>query len=502
MKTNRSGGILIHFTSLPGPYGIGDFESAWNFLHFLKKAGQSCWQFLPTGPGADAFGQSPYMTLSAMAGNPLLISPQHLLKDGLVDNKDLADVPSFSAYRVNFADVEAFKERIFQTAYKTFLQRSDLQQQLSSFCASHPWLHDYALFLSLREKHGYKAWNQWPKKFARCDKKTLKAAQHELSESIYYHKFIQFIFYRQWKKFRDQAKELGIKLIGDIPIYVGLDSADVWSNQSCFDLDQKTLQPRNVAGVPPDYFSDTGQRWGNPLYLWEVDNMPNSHLYNWWRQRFTVLAEMVDIVRIDHFRGFEAYWQIPASEKTAIKGKWVKGPGVFFFDQVASEIKNLEIIAEDLGVITPEVAALRDTLGFPGMKILQFAFDSDEHNLYLPHNFETTNCIVYTGTHDNDTTVGWYHDNGIPQRSKDRARRYANCDGTVIHKDFIRLAYSSVARLALIPLQDALGFGNDCRMNKPSTQSDNWVWRCGPEFLRDDVADYLRGEIQFYGRGK
>jgi 4-alpha-glucanotransferase len=501
MKTKRSGGILIHLTSLPGPYGIGDFDSACNFLHFLAKAGQSCWQFLPTGPGADVFGQSPYMTLSAMAGNPLLISPQQLLDDGLIDNTALSDVPTFSEYSVYFAEVAEFKEKIFQAAYKTFLLRSDLQQQLTSFCATHPWLTDYALFMSLREKHNYKAWYQWPKKFARRDTKVLTAARHELSERVNYHKFIQFIFFRQWMRFRDQAQEFNIKLIGDIPIYVGLDSADVWANQACFDLNPKTLKPRNVAGVPPDYFSDTGQRWGNPLYLWEIDNKPNKQLYQWWRQRFTVLAEMIDIVRIDHFRGFESYWKIPATEKTAIKGKWVKGPGVSFFDHVASEIEHLEIIAEDLGIITPDVAKLRDTLGFPGMKILQFAFDSDEDNLYLPHNFETTNCIVYTGTHDNDTTVGWYLDSSVPQRSKDRVRRYANCDGTVIHKDFIRLAYSSVAKLAIIPMQDVLGFGSDCRMNKPSTSTENWVWRCGPEFLRNDIAEYLLEEIQFYGRG-
>lgn len=502
MKTTRTGGLLIHFTSLPGPYGIGDFESACNFLHFLKKAGQSYWQFLPTGPGADVFGQSPYMTLSAMAGNPLLISPQQLVIDRLVDTIDLSNVPNFSEYTVDFSEVTNFKEIIFQIAYKAFLLRSDLQQQLTSFCSSHPWLDDYALFLSLREKYGQKPWYHWPKKFARREKKAITAARHELAERVNFFKFIQFIFFRQWLMFREKAQECGIQLIGDIPIYVGLDSADVWANQSCFDIDNKTLKPRNVAGVPPDYFSETGQRWGNPLYLWEIDNKPNKQLYQWWRQRFAVLSEMVDVVRIDHFRGFESYWQIPASEKTAIKGKWVSGPGVFFFDQVAGEIKNLGIIAEDLGIITPEVAKLRDTLGFPGMKILQFAFDSDEDNLYLPHNFDTTNCIVYTGTHDNDTTVGWYLDNSVPQRSKDRVRRYANSDGTVIHKDFIRLAYSSIAKLAIVPFQDALGFGSDCRMNKPSTNKDNWVWRCGPEFLRNDVAEYLQEEMKFYGRGK
>lgn len=502
MKMTRSGGILTHITSLPGPYGIGDLESACNFLSFLKKAGQSCWQFLPTGPGADIFGQSPYMTLSAMAGNPLLVSPQQLVSDFLVDNEELSDVPSFSDYAVDFSAVTAFKNNLLQSAYKKFLRMDELQQDYLSFCESHTWLNDYALYQSLREHHGEKAWFHWPKNIASRKAKALADSRDKLADSINYHKFVQFIFFRQWDHFRRHATDADIRLIGDIPIYVGLDSADVWANQSCFDLDRKTLQPLHVAGVPPDYFSNTGQLWGNPLYLWSKGKKANKQLYTWWKQRFTVLSELIDVVRIDHFRGFESYWQVPASEKTAMNGKWIAGPGKYFFDQVASEICDLEIIAEDLGTITPEVLELRDSLGYPGMKILQFAFDSDADNLYLPHNFETSNCIVYTGTHDNDTTVGWYLDENVDQRSKDRLRRYANCDGTVIHKDTIRLAYSSVAKLAVIPIQDVLGFGSDCRMNTPSTNSGNWTWRCAPEFLRNDVAEYLRQEIQFYGRGR
>lgn len=502
MKMTRSGGILIHITSLPGPYGIGDLESARNFLSFLKKAGQSCWQFLPTGPGADIFGQSPYMTLSAMAGNPLLISPLQLVSDCLIDNVELNDVPSFPEYAVDFSAVTEFKNNLLQSAYRKFLKTDELQQDYLAFCKSHSWLDDYALYLSLREHHGQKPWFRWPKGIASRNAKALAASRDKLGDRISYHKFVQFVFFRQWDHFRQHAIDAGIRLIGDIPIYVGLDSADVWANQSCFDLDRKTLQPLHVAGVPPDYFSKTGQRWGNPLYLWSTGKRANKQLYTWWKLRFTMLSELVDVVRIDHFRGFESYWQIPAFEKTAVNGKWITGPGKSFFDQVASEISGLEIIAEDLGTITPEVLELRDSLGYPGMKILQFAFDSDADNLYLPHNFETTNCIVYSGTHDNDTSVGWYLDENVAQESKNRLRRYANCDGTVIHKDFIRLAYSSVAKLAVIPLQDVLGFGSDCRMNTPSTSSGNWIWRCAPEFLRNDVAESLRLEIQFYGRGR
>jgi 4-alpha-glucanotransferase len=501
MKMTRSGGILAHITSLPGPYGIGDLESACDFLSFLKKAGQSCWQFLPTGPGADIFGQSPYMTLSAMAGNPLLISPQQLVSDCLLDNKELSDVPFFSDYAVDFSAVSAFKKSLLQSAYKNFLKTKKLQQEYLEFCESHTWLNDYALYQSLREYYGEKAWFQWPKNIASRNTKALDDLRDKLADSIKYHIFVQFVFFRQWDHFRRYATDARIKLIGDIPIYVGLDSADVWANQSCFDLNRKTLKPLHVAGVPPDYFSNTGQRWGNPLYLWNKGAKANTQLYTWWKQRFMVLSELVDVVRIDHFRGFESYWQVPASEKTAMNGKWITGPGKYFFDQVASEISDIQIIAEDLGTITPEVLELRDSLGYPGMKILQFAFDSDADNLYLPHNFETSNCIVYTGTHDNDTTVGWYLDENVDQKSKDRLRRYANCDGTVIHKDAIRLAYSSVAQLAVVPIQDVLGFGTDCRMNTPSTSTGNWTWRCGPEFLRNDVAKYLRREIQFYGRG-
>lgn len=502
MLHQRSSGILAHITSLPGPFGIGDLDGACFFLDFLSNAGQSFWQFLPTVPGAGAFGHSPYMGLSAFAGNPLLISPHLLLEKGLLQKADLSAKPLFSEYLVEFPAVSDFKEKILANAFSQFESAGLYHEDFDIFCREQGWLDDYALFMSLRERFDFKPWYDWPRAIARYENNAIGQAYVDLGERVRFHKFVQFIFFEQWRRLRQAARKKGIGLIGDIPIYVGFDSADVWANQGCFDLDQRTLQPRNVAGVPPDYFSETGQRWGNPLYRWDVDNKPNKELYSWWKRRFVHIGEMVDVVRIDHFRGFASYWQIPAKEETAVKGRWVKGPGISFFNQVKNEIKDLVIIAEDLGVITPDVIKLRDSLQFPGMKILQFAFDSDSKNLYLPHNYDDPNAVVYTGTHDNDTTVGWYFDESVPLVSKDRARKYANSDGGVIHRDFIRMAFSSNARLAIIPLQDVLGFGADCRMNMPSIPEGNWVWRCADRFLSDEVIHYLQEETGFYGRGR
>lgn len=502
MLNGRTSGILAHISSLPGPYGIGDMDSACFFLDFLKAAGQQFWQFLPTGPGCDVFGNSPYMSLSAFAGNPLFISPHLLFEKGLVHKYDLDRCPAFSEYTVDFRAVGAYKDELLDKAFKNFESHELYVNDFYTFCRKQSWLDDFALFMSLRDKFDQKPWYEWPRKIAVCDKKALAEVGAELEGRVRYHKFVQFVFFEQWKRMRQAAVKKDVGLIGDIPIYVGHDSADVWANQCCFDLDSQTLMPRNVAGVPPDYFSETGQRWGNPLYRWLDNGKPNKALYKWWRRRFVQIGSMVDVVRIDHFRGFASYWQIPAEEETAIKGKWVKGPGKSFFDRVKKEIKTLSIIAEDLGVITPDVEELRDSQGFPGMKILQFAFDSDEKNAYLPHNFTTVNSVVYTGTHDNDTTLGWYYDDSVASASKDRARRYANSDGSVIHKDFIRLAMSSVANLAIIPLQDVLGFGSDCRMNMPSSTEGNWIWRCAPRFLNDEAKLFLREESQFYGRAK
>ncbi len=499
MSMNRKSGVLAHITSLPARFGIGDIgQAALDFINFLHNSGQSCWQFLPINPVCEAFDYSPYMSLSAFAGCPLLISPREMVKMGFLDENEIDISFIINEYRVQFSEVACFKEKIFHLAFTKF-KKSNIAMEFDNFCAQEKkWLDDYALFMSLRQEFNNLPWFKWPQPLAKRRRKSLALWRTKLSDEILLHKFIQYVFHEQWMKLRSYAKAKDIRLIGDIPIYVGYDSADVWAHQDCFML--KKMMPTHVAGVPPDYFSETGQRWGNPLYQWQKNKKHNKNLYEWWRQRLAKIGALVDIVRIDHFRGFESFWQIPADEETAINGTWVKGPDKFFFKQMAKVTVDLEIIAEDLGIITPEVDELRRSCGFPGMKILQFAFDSDETNSYLPHNFTSTNTVVYTGTHDNDTTVGWYYDPDIAESSKNRVRRYANADGSRIHWDFIRLAYSSIAETAIIPLQDVLGFGTDCRMNRPSTKSENWRWRCASRFLNDEISRNLRTEVVFYNR--
>jgi 4-alpha-glucanotransferase len=499
MKLKRGSGILLHITSLPGPEGIGGLgPNAFAFVDFLAKAGQQYWQFLPIGPCSRAFGMSPYMSLSAFAGNPLMISMSKLYGQGLL--RRWAPQSDFSEYLVDYDAVLKFKHPLLKEACQTYFDGEDTEG-FEKFCSQQNWLDEYALYMALREKFNKKSWTAWPRKFAARHPEALRKARRELADRIRYHKFVQYCFFSQWFELKRHANQQGIRLIGDIPIYVGLDSVDVWAFQENYLLDKQKLTPTHVAGVPPDYFSTTGQRWGNPIYRWKLDDgKDNEPLYAWWRQRFLCKFQIADIIRIDHFRGFEAHWQIPAAEKTAINGEWVKGPGIGFFMKIARNIGSLQIIAEDLGVVTPEVEELRDRLQYPGMKILQFAFDSNADNAYLPHNYTTTNCVVYSGTHDNDTTVGWYLSDRVNSLGKERARRYAHSDGNEIHWDFIRLAYSSIADIAIIPLQDALGFGSDCRMNTPSTSEGNWRWRCAGRFLQGGLAARLYDETAFYGR--
>ena len=493
----RGSGILLHFTSLPDPYGIGSLGKwAHWFLDFLQASGQQYWQFLPITPTSPIFDNSPYMSLSAFAGNPLLIDPRGLAEAGLLDKRDLI-APEFSEYLVDFPRVIALKTELLGQAFAAF--RIDPDPAFVDFCESRTWLVDYALFMSLREENHLAPWYQWPGPEARRQPAALDRARDRLAERILYHQFEQFIFHCQWQSLQRAAREKKIILIGDIPIYVALDSVDVWAHQQFYKLDPDRLTPTHVAGVPPDYFSDTGQRWGNPVYRWYDDQGRINHsLVNWWQERFNRIFSQMDMVRIDHFRGFESYWEIPAAEKTAIKGRWVPGPGLAFFKALDS--KNMSIIAEDLGVITPEVEKLRDALGFPGMKILQFAFDSDMTNPYLPHNYKTSNCVVYTGTHDNDTTVGWYLGEKCTPGARAALNRYANSNGNDIARDMVRIAMASVADLATIPLQDLLGFGSDCRMNTPSTIKNNWRWRCAPGFLNTELSARLKEETEFYNR--
>ncbi len=498
---NRASGILAHISSLPSPYGIGDIGySSWKFLDFLKSSGQSLWQFLPTVPTNPIFDNSPYMGDSAFAGSPLLLSMELMEEEGLLPQVDLSQ-ESFSEYQTNFPAVIRFKEKLLREAFTNFDITTDSYVQ---FCQESFWLQDFCLFLSLKNKFKQKGWFDWPIDIANREQQTLVAAQKELKDSMQYYAFEQFMFHKQWTILKEKARARHVRLIGDIPIYVGWDSADVWAHQEIFELDHRSHEPVNVAGVPPDYFSKTGQRWGNPLYRWNSTKEPiKTNLETWWTLRFQAAFEKVDIVRLDHFRGFESYWSVPATHKTALKGKWVKGPGIAFFQSLNKKLGKLEIIAEDLGEITEEVIKLRDDLQLPGMKVLQFAFDQNRKNTFLPCNYSTPNCVAYTGTHDNDTSVGWFLSERLNDAQRKEIKQYCNKNSIEtgeIHKELIYLALSSICKYAIIPLQDLLGFGNDCKMNSPGTKEGNWTWRCAERFLTEDVSDWLYKQCELFAR--
>ncbi len=503
LSERRRSGILAHITSLPSPYGIGDIGNAsYDFLDFLVESGQSCWQFLPLNPTNTLFDNSPYMSNSAFAGSPLLISPDRLAADGLISSSSLSDHLDFSPYITDYQAVGDFKKILLREAFAHFRTQPD--PRYDDFLLSHTWLDDYALFMALKDHFKNSPWFHWPSEIAARKPKAMQQQHELLNDAIDYYRFEQFIFYTQWSALREKAAEREILLFGDIPIYVGLDSVDVWAHQNIYDLDPSTHMPTTVSGVPPDYFSETGQRWGNPLYRWDSDSKEVlQHLENWWVERLTAVFELVDIARIDHFRAFESYWAIPAENETAIDGVWLPGPGIDFFNTIEKRLGHLDIVAEDLGIITDEVLKLRDALGFPGMKVLQFAFDGNPDNYFLPQNFETSNCVVYTGTHDNDTTVGWFFSNEINEEQRHTVKRMANRrlhDETAIHQDMIYLALSSTSNLSIFPLQDILGFGNDCRMNTPGVPQGNWGWRCAPQFLNHEVRDYMRAQTTLFGR--
>ena len=502
-QNKRASGILAHFSSLPSPYGIGDIgHSAYAFLDFLQESGQTLWQFLPTGPTNSVFDNSPYMSTSAFAGSPLLISLDLLAEDGLLIKSDFK-IPAFSKYQTAFKDVAAFKNKYLQNAFNTF-DTTAQNAAFEKFKTNTTWLADYCLFMTLKEVYHQKGWFDWPDKLATRDPKSLAEATTLYAKRMNYFAFEQFTFFNQWELLKSRANSRNVKLIGDIPIYVGWDSVDVWANQAIFLLNPKSHSPIEVAGVPPDYFSKTGQRWGNPLYRWNSSNKEvKKQLYSWWTERFRSIFSMVDIARVDHFRGFESYWAIPAKHKTAIKGKWVKGPGITLFEEIYKTLGPLQIIAEDLGEITPEVIALRDKLHFPGMKILQFAFDGNKENNFLPYNFDSPNSVIYTGTHDNDTTVGWFLSDQVTDSERKQLRTFCNHnpdDNSEIHKDLIHLALSSISKYAVFPLQDVLGFGNDCKMNSPGSKEGNWAWRCAPRFLTKDISNWLRTQCELFGR--
>ncbi len=490
----REAGILLHLTSLPGPHGIGDLGSgALGFVDFLESAGQRLWQILPITPLGH--GNSPYASPSAMASNPLLISLDLLANEGLLAPEDLAGAEAFPSDRVDYGPVTAFKLDKLKKAHRSFVSDASTQQrsELEAFCGkAASWLEEYALFMALKDAHNGDLWLKWELDLVKRRSEALDRSRQQLAESVDFHKFLQFQFARQWSALRGYANSHGVRIIGDIPIFVALDSADVWSHQELFHLDEQG-RPTVVAGVPPDYFSRTGQRWGNPLYRWETMAQQG---YQWWIERFRTTLGQVDIVRIDHFRGFEAYWEIPAQHSTAEHGQWVKGPGEAFFRAMESALGHLPVIAENLGLITPEVEELRLKLGYPGMLVLQFAFDDGAANPYLPHNY-ARRSVGYTGTHDNDTTLGWFESRTPEER--ERVRRYLGNNGE-ISWELIRLLFQSVAGMAVLPIQDVLALGTEARMNMPGQAEGNWTWRLFPGQLTTQHAERLREFSELYGR--
>ena len=495
MIAGRAAGILLHPTSLPGRYGIGDLgPEAHHWVGWLERSGCRLWQMLPLGP--TGYGDSPYQSFSAFAGNPLLISPDVLLEDGLLTTEELEPVPVFPEERIDFGAVIEWKGALLARLTDAFASRASaaVREAYAAFGeAQAGWLDDYAVFMALKRAHAGAPWTEWGAELRRRDPEALEVARREQAVEIEGQRVRQFLFFRQWAALSDAAHAAGIQVVGDIPIFVAHDSADVWSHPGLFYLDDVGM-PTVVAGVPPDYFSPTGQRWGNPLYRWPEMRADD---YAWWLKRLKAVLSLVDIVRLDHFRGFEAYWEVPASATTAEIGRWVPGPGRGFLSAIRSALGDLPIIAEDLGLITPGVVELRDSFGLPGMKILQFAFSGDPEHEFLPHNYPVQ-CVVYTGTHDNDTVVGWYA--SAPEDSRDFCRRYLGRDGTDIAADLLRAAWGSVAQWALAPLQDVLGLGTEARMNYPSREHGNWGWRVRADQLTGDLADNLAGLSGVYGR--
>ncbi len=487
MPTQRKCGIICHPTSMPGRFGIGELgEAACRFIDFLARAGQSIWQILPLGP--TSYGDSPYQPFSAFAGNPLLIDLQQLVEEGLLSEEDVALETPFPEGRVLYGRVMEFKNRVLRVSYRNYAHQGSrrLGNELDAFCEEqNGWLADYALFMALKQRFDWAAWTDWDSDIALREDKAVAKWRHALRDEVDYQCYLQFQFSRQWERVRRYANDAGITIIGDVPIFVGQDSADVWSRRELFQLDQQG-RPTVVAGVPPDYFSTTGQLWGNPLYRWQV--MREDH-YGWWMARLEAILSKVDLVRLDHFRGFAGYWEVSVGEKTAINGRWVKGPGEDFFRRVLDKFGELPIIAEDLGLISEDVIALRKAYGLPGMKVLQFAFGSDASNPYLPHNYKR-DCVAYTATHDNDTTVGWYA--AADEEIMCKVRAYAGTDGKAINWTFIRMVMNSVADTAVYPLQDVLGLGSEARLNQPGRSDGNWTWRYREDALSESLADTLR----------
>ena len=482
----RASGILVHPSCFPSRGGIGDFgPAAIEFLDFLAAAKQTLWQILPLGPAG--YGNSPYSCISAFAGNPFLISLERLTERGWIDGKRVESSHDQSC-AVNFAEIEKTKVPLLQEAAANFIANADAthRERFEKFCWLNGWwLEDYVLFETLRRHFDAHSWNEWPRELAERKPGALEKARRDFADEINQSRALQFFFYEQWRALHRECERRGIKVIGDVAIFVSYDSADVWAHPDLFRLNPD-LSPQVVAGVPPDYFSKNGQRWGNPLYRWDV---LRERGYEWWLQRMKWVLQTCDMVRIDHFRGFESYWEIPADEETAINGRWVKGPADDFFHTLRQNFGELPLIAEDLGLITKEVVALRERIGVPGMRVIQFGFGDKGAHMYLPHKY-VENTVVYTGTHDNDTSLGWWKNSSRADERK-AARDYFGDAPDGMHWAMIRAAETSVARHCIIQLQDVLGLDSDCRMNIPSHPEGNWTWRYRAEHLAPEIAQKL-----------
>jgi 4-alpha-glucanotransferase len=493
----RKSGILLHVTSLPSPFGIGDVgPAAYRFIDFLSETKQGLWQILPLNPTDPGSCNSPYQSHSALAVNPLLISPENLVDKGLLESSDLEPLPVGRPETVDYPAVLSYKRRLFQKAFRRF-QNGFARSEFDRFCTENAfWLGDFGLFMALKSHFGGKVWSEWPPELRDRRPEPIRQAEETLRDSIQEEKFLQYLFFRQWDSLKAYAKEKGVRIVGDIPIYTVYDSVDVWVHPHLFNLDDRR-RPVTVAGVPPDYFSKTGQLWGNPVYCWEA---MKENGYEWWLQRIGHSLRLYDFVRIDHFRGFVAYWHVPADRTDAIKGEWVQAPAVDFFTKMTSRFSPLPVIAEDLGTITPDVREVMARFSLPGMKVLLFAFGGDSGNPYLPHNY-ISDCVVYTGTHDNNTTRAWFEGEAAGEERGALARYLGKePDPDEIHWDLIRMAMMSVAKWAIFPLQDILGLGPETRMNRPSTTEGNWEWRTLPGQITPPVQQKLLEMTTIYGR--
>jgi 4-alpha-glucanotransferase len=504
---SRSSGILLHITSLPGGHGIGDLgSSAYEFVEFLAQAKQKIWQVLPLGP--TGYGDSPYQLFSAFGGNPLLLDLHSLCEQGLLSAQDLASASKLPADHVEYGAVIEAKQSLIRRAARAFFADRDRSQraEFELFCRDNAeWLEDYALFMARKGIDEERVWSDWELSLRQRDARAMEEWREKLSDDVAAHKFAQFEFFRQWKKLRHHCERYGINVMGDIPIYVAHDSADVWGHQELFRLDDQS-RPAAVAGVPPDYFSATGQLWGNPLYRWDVSAATG---HRWWIKRFRAALKLFDSVRLDHFRGFEAFWEVSAYAATAQEGNWTKGPGAEFFRAVKADLKVLPFVAENLGVITPEVEALRKEFGLPGMSLLQFAFGNDPQGpSFRPHNF-SRELVAYTGGHDNDTTVGWWNSSGVGEstrtaedirKEREFARAYLGFEDEPVNWVLIRAVLASVAEIAVVPLQDVLGLGSEARMNLPGTVTGNWKWRYKANALTRDLAERLGNLTTIFDR--